>query len=95
MAQKTVPFDSKGIEKLPNDKPVVYKIETPGGKNNYTGIAQRGRVRERLEEHLPGAKDPVPGSKVVIEQTKSIAEAREKEQRIIKRSQPKYNDQGK
>ena len=95
MARKTVPFNPKGIGKLPNDKPVVYKIETPSGKNNYTGTAQRGRVHERLEEHLPRAKDPVPGSKVVIEQAKSIAEAREREQRIIRRSQPKYNEQGK
>jgi len=95
MARKTVPFNPAGIEKLPNDKPVVYKIETGGGKNNYTGIAKRGRVQERLEEHLPGGKDPIPGTKVVIEQAPSIAEAREKEQRIISRSQPKYNEQGK
>jgi hypothetical protein len=95
MARKTVPFNQAGIEKLPNDKPVVYKIETPSGKNNYTGIAQRGRVRERLGEHLPEGKDPVPGAKVVVEQAKSIAEAREKEQRIITRSQPKYNEQDK
>jgi len=89
MARKTVPFNSTGIEKLPNDKPVVYKIETPGGKNNYTGVAQRGRVHERLEEHLPGAKTAVPGSKVVIEQTKNIEEARGKEERISKRGQRK------
>jgi hypothetical protein len=95
MSRKTVPFNRQGIEKLPNDKPVVYKIETEGGKNNYTGIAKRGRVQERLGEHLPESKDPVPGTKVVVEQVSSIAEAREKEQRIIVRSQPKYNEQGK
>lgn len=95
MSRKTVPFNRTGIEKLPDDKPVVYRIETEGGRNNYTGVAQRGRVRERLTEHLPGSKDFVPGAKVAIEQTSSIAEAREKEQRVIVRSQPKYNDQGK
>ena len=95
MARKTVPFSPEGIGKLPNDKPVVYKIETEGGKNNYTGIAKRGRVHERLEEHLPDGKDPVPGAKVVVEQAPSFAEAREKEGRIISRSQPKYNEQGK
>ena len=95
VAQKTVPFNSGGIGKLPNNKPVVYKIETPGGKNNYTGIAKRGRVQERLGEHMPGAKDSVPGSKVVIQQMETINKAREKERRIIKRSQPKYNVQGK
>ena len=95
MARKKVSFNPKGIQKLPNDKPVVYKIETETGKNNYTGIAQRGRVRERLGEHLPAGQDPVPGAKVVVEQMKTIAEAREKEQRIIKLSQPPYNEQGK
>ena len=62
MTKKTVPFNQKGIEKLPDNKPVVYKILTEGGKNNYTGVAQRGRVQERLQEHLPGGKDYVPGA---------------------------------
>ena len=52
MANKNVNFNKTGIEKLPNDKPVVYKIKTQSGSNNYTGIAQRGRVQERLGEHL-------------------------------------------
>lgn len=95
MARKTVPFNRQGIERLPNDKPVVYKIITEGGKNNYTGIAQRGRVQGRLEEHLGADRDPVPGAKVVIQQHSSIAEARSQEQRVIARSQPKYNKQGK
>jgi hypothetical protein len=33
--------------------------------------------------------------KVQIEQMSSIDEAREKEQRIITRSKPRYNEQGK
>ena len=44
MAKKTVDFNKTGIEKLPNNKPVVYKILTEGGENNYTGIAKKGRV---------------------------------------------------
>lgn len=93
--KKTVDFNKTGIEKLPNNKPVIYKILTESGGNNYTGIAQRGRVGKRLEEHLVSGKDYVPGSKVQIEQMKSIEEAREKESRIISRSDPKYNKQGK
>jgi len=95
MAQKTVDFNKTGISKLPDDKPVVYRIQTGGGKTNYAGIAQRGRVQERIAEHLPDAKDAVPGTKVQIEQMKSVDEAREKEGRVISRSKPKYNDQGK
>ena len=95
MSKKTVKFNESGIDKLPNDKPVVYKILTPGGNNNYTGVAKRGRVQERLEEHLSGGKDEVPGVKVQIEQMSTIQEAIEKEKNIITRSKPKYNEQGK
>ncbi len=95
MAQKTVDFNRSGISRLPDDKPVLYRIQTEGGKTNYAGIAQRGRVQERVAEHLSDAKDAVPGAKVQIEQMKSIDEARAKETRVISRSKPKYNDQGK
>lgn len=93
MTKKTVNFNKIGIGKLPNDKPVVYKIQTNNGKNNYTGVAKRGRVQERLEEHLRNGQ--VPGSKIQIERTKTIDEARAKEYRILARSKPRYNKQGK
>ncbi len=95
MGRKTVNFNESGIDKLPKDKPVVYKILTDQRRNNYTGVAQRGRVQERLREHLSDGKDYVPGSKVQIEQMPSIDKAREKEQGIISRSKPPYNKQGK
>ncbi len=93
MAKKTVKFTQRGISELPNDKPVVYKILTSGGNNNYTGTAKRGRIQERLQEHLSGGN--IPGARVQIDQMESIGEAKEKESRIIKRTQPKYNEQGK
>jgi len=95
MAKKTVPFNEKGIEKLPDNKPVVYKILTDGGKNNYTGVAQRGRVQERLKEHLPDGKDYIPGAKIQIEQMNSIDDAKRKEALIISRIKPPHNKQGK
>lgn len=90
MAKKTN-FNSSGIEKLSDDKPVMYRIQTETGKDNYVGIAQRGRAKERLKEHL----GTIPGSKVVVEQFSSISEARAKEKNVIKRNQPKYNKQDK
>ncbi len=95
MAKKTVNNNQTGIGNLPNDKPVMYKIKTEGGNVNYVGVAQRGRVQERLEEHLSGGEDYVPGAKVQIEQVSSIAEARKMEAAAIKRIQPKHNKQGK
>ena len=93
MAKKTVDFNKSGATKLPKNKPVVYKIKTAGGKTNYVGVAKRGRSQERIQEHLDA--DQIPGVKVQIEQVSSIAEARRKEQNIISRSRPKYNEQGK
>ena len=93
MATKSTKYNKTGVSKLPDDKPVVYKIQSDSGKNNYTGIAKRGRVQERINEHLSAGK--IPGAKVQIEQMNSIADARAKESRIISRSKPKYNKQGK
>ncbi len=95
MAKKTVRNNKTSISKLPTDKPVMYKIKTKSGNVNYLGVAKKGRVQERLEEHLPGGKDYVPGAKIQIEQVSSIAEARKMEAAAIKRIQPKHNEQGK
>ena len=91
MGTKKVKYNKTGIEQLPNNKPVLYRIESAGGNQNYVGIAKRGRVRERIAEHL----GEIPGATVRIEQLSSIEEARQKEARVIKRNQPKYNKQGK
>ena len=87
MGTKKVKYNKNGIEKLPNDKPVIYRIETNTGKQNYVGIAKRGRVRERIGEHLGNLQ----GSSVRIEQFQSISDARKKESNVIKKSKPKYN----
>jgi len=91
MSTKKIKFNKNEIEKLPNNKPIVYKILSDSGKNNYTGVAQRGRVQDRLKKHLGN----IPGANIQIEQMKSIKEARLKEANIIKRSKPKYNERGK
>ena len=95
MAKKTVRNNITSISKLPNDKPVMYKIKTQSGNVNYVGVAKKGRVQERIEEHLQGQGNYVPGAKVQIEQCGNIAEARKMEAAAIKRIQPKHNEQGK
>jgi hypothetical protein len=51
----------------------------------------KGRVTDRILEHLD--KGRITGAKVKIEQISSIRDAEKKEQRIISRTQPKYNKQ--
>lgn len=94
--KKSGQFTKEGIEDLAKDKPVVYKILNSEGSNIYTGSAKKGRVEERLKEHLPGGKDSIPGGqRVVIEQKSSITEAQKSEGRIIQKVQPKHNKRGK
>ena len=85
--KKTVKYNETGISNLPNNKPVVYKILTENNNNNYTGIAKRGRIQDRLREHL----GVIPGAKVQIEQMSRINDAAKKESNIISKSKPKYN----
>lgn len=91
MGKKITTFNKTGIKKLPNSKPVLYKIKTESGNTNYAGIAKRGRVQERIGEHL----GKIPGTSVQIEQFSSIKNAGKKESNVIKKSQPKYNKKGK
>ena len=91
MAKKKVKYNKTEVGNLPNDKPVVYRINTEGGKPNYVGVAKRGRVQARVREHL----GRIPGATVKIKQFPSISEARKNEARVIKTNKPKYNNQGK
>ncbi len=90
MGTKKVNHNKKGIENLPNDKPVLYRIQTDSGKPNYIGTAKKGRLQERIAEHL----GEIPGAIVSIEQFSSINDAKKKEANVIKRNKPKYNEQG-
>ena len=90
MAKKTVNYNLSGVSKLPQDKPVVYRIKTKAGQVNYVGIAQKGRGQERIQEHL--AAGDIPGAKVEIEQKSNLQDARETETRAIARSRPNITD---
>ena len=84
----------RNIDKIPANKPIIYKIKNLAGDNVYTGIAKKGRVLERLKEHLLGSKDAIPGAKTFsIKQEPSIESAEREEKIIIKNENPKYNKQ--
>ena len=93
MGRKTVKFNKSGIVNLTNDKPVVYRIMSKRGKTVYAGVASRGRMRDRLEDHLRRGRNRIPGITVEIEQLDNIAQARKRELDIIAKTNPKYNKQ--
>jgi len=90
MGTKTVKYNKQGIDQLPNDQPVLYRIKTESGEMNYVGVAQKGWVRERISGHL----DKIPGAKVQIEQFGNIKDAMKKEINVIRRAKAKYAREG-
>lgn len=88
-------FTKSNILKIPANKPILYNLETAGRKINYIGVAKRGRVHQRLREHLSTGPDPIPAETVTIKQFPSINKARAAEKRAIETKQPKYNIQNK
>jgi hypothetical protein len=90
-ATKTVKYNRQGIEKLPNDQPVLYRIIDESGSMNYVGVAQKGYVRERLAGHL----GKIPGVKVQIEQFVNLEDAMKKEINVIRRAKVRYGKEGK
>ncbi|RLA54507.1 MAG: hypothetical protein DRR42_01620 [Gammaproteobacteria bacterium] len=94
--KKSGSFNKDGIEGLAKDKPVVYEIQNKKGDPLYVGVAKRGRVEDRLKEHLPGGADPIRGgAKVKIQQKSRISDAEKAEARAIKNKQPPQNKKGK
>lgn len=91
MAWKKVKYNKQGIAQLPDDKPVLYLIETELGDPRYIGVAQKGRVQEIISEHL----SKIPGATVRIEQFNDVKDAQKKEIDVIRRAQAKYNKQGR
>ncbi|MBU3626346.1 GIY-YIG nuclease family protein [Polynucleobacter sp. JS-Safj-400b-B2] len=95
--KKTTPLTKAGIRKISSEKPGVYDIKNQQGDSEYVGMAKKGRMQGRVEEHLPtSAKDPVKnGSKVKITNTKTKEAALKKEKQLIKSKQPPQNKKGK
>lgn len=89
-------FNKTNIAKVPKGKAIVYKITNNNGDNLYTGVAGRGRVQPRLTEHLEKKGEKVPGgTKFRIAQVKDKPRALQVEKQIIKKEDPKFNEQHK
>jgi excinuclease UvrABC nuclease subunit len=77
---------------VPEGKPGVYRITTANKEIVYVGMAQGGRLPERIAEHkgeFPG------GTRFQVKTTASKDAAKTLEAREIAKHEPKHNDQGK
>lgn len=91
MGKRTVKYNRKSIDQLPNNMPVRYDILNSRGNPNYHGSAKKGRVRKEITSKI----GKIPGTTVKIHPHHLIRKARKEEANAIKRNKPKYNKRGK
>jgi len=93
---RTQKFTKANIANVPQNKVIIYKIKSRGGENLYTGITGRGRPQDRLLEHKEIKKEKIPeGTRFQYAQVKNKDIAHKIEKSIIKKEQPKFNEQNK
>lgn len=89
-------FTQENIKKVPENKAIVYKLKNAAGENLYTGIAGRGRAQDRLQEHKDLRREHIRGAtRFQITQFKNKERAEKIEKQIIRKEQPKFNEQNK
>ena len=85
---KTARITNANIEKVPGDKPGVYRIKNAEGDILYIGKAKGGRLEDRIAEH----KGEFEGGTQFQYRTTSSKEAAERlEQKEIKKFDPPSN----
>lgn len=93
---RTQNFTKENIENVPKNKAIVYKIKNFSGTNLYTGVTGRGRVENRLMEHKELKREMIPGgTRFQFAQVKNKERAEQIEKQIIRKEQPKFNEQNK
>lgn len=93
---RTQKFTKANIANIPENKAIVYKLKNSTGRNLYTGIAGRDRGQDRLSEHKELKREKIPGAtKFQFTQVKNKEIAKRLEKQIIKKEQPKFNEQHK
>jgi len=85
-------FNKTNVKKIPEDKPIVYRLKGEKNKELYTGVAKKSRTQERLSEHLTKKSEKIPGAKKFqVLQFSDIKKAKVAEKKLIKKLNPKYN----
>jgi excinuclease UvrABC nuclease subunit len=78
----------ENIERIPKNKPGIYRIKNNQNKTIYIGMAKRGRLNKRIAEHRGEFKG---GTRFQYKLTANKKVAEKMEQREIKNCKPIFN----
>ena len=85
---QTRTITNKNLEKVPGNKPGVYRIKNAGGNVLYVGKAKGGRLPDRIKEHKGEVKG---GTQFQYKTTKTSEAAERLERAEIRRQKPPVN----
>lgn len=85
---KTQPITKKSLDKVPGNKPGVYRIKNASGDILYIGKAKGGRLDDRIGEHKGQFKG---GTRFQYKTTASKKAAERLEQKEIRSYKPPRN----
>lgn len=85
---KTKSITKRNLDKVPGNKPGVYRIKNAGGDTLYIGKAKGGRLDDRIAEHKGQFKG---GTQFQYRTTKTKDAAERLERQEIKKYQPPKN----
>lgn len=86
------PITKANIEKVPADKPGVYRIKNSQNKTLYIGMAKGGRLDERIAEHKGEFKG---GTRFQYKLAPNKEVAKKMEREEIKNWKPIFNKKDK
>ncbi|HED37808.1 MAG TPA: hypothetical protein ENI76_06140 [Ignavibacteria bacterium] len=82
----------RNLEKVPGDKPGIYRIKNAAGKTLYVGMAKGGRLNDRIAEHKGEFKG---GMRFQYKLAPSKEAAERMERKEIKNWKPVFNKKDK
>lgn len=91
-------FTRSKIKDVPNNIG-IYEIAREGGGSKTILYIGEGKLRNRLIVHLPGRKEPIPGSLFRVKETQSKRRSKQLERKHLRRFKnknegiPRYNTQ--
>lgn len=89
---KTQTITKGNIEKVPGNKPGIYRIKNAQDKTLYVGMAKGGRLDERIAEHKGEFKG---GTRFQYKLASSKEVAERMERKEIKNWKPVFNKKHK
>ena len=90
MSRESRPIHPGWTRELPEDKPLVYRIQTGSAETNYVSVGNEAASTIAFASIFATGRSPVPECR--LSKSECALSERRKGDHIISRTKPKYNE---